>query len=311
MSVAPEASPDAPARRRVHTMVLVAVLAAVGVLVVYWLFVRTELGRQIDELAYEGRDVVRPRATQASERLLRSVSRSSLAFFGAALVVIALARRRVRLAAGVVVAIGGSIVTTEILKHTLTRPVTEQPTSIPFNSYPSGHATIGISLALGLVFVTAHHWRWLASIGAAIVAVAFGTGVLTTGWHRPSDALGAFLVALAWFSAVAAVLVAWRGRGDPARLHSDVVEERANIVVTTLVGLLLAGALAFALLLTLQAGEVRTVPYSLEYIAVCVAIDLAGVGAVAVMHLLLRDVALDPPAAARVPFDPDDVPAWS
>ena len=45
---------------------------------VVWLFVGTELGRQVDELAYEGRDVVRPRATQATERLLRSVSRSSL-----------------------------------------------------------------------------------------------------------------------------------------------------------------------------------------------------------------------------------------
>jgi hypothetical protein len=225
--------------------------------------------------------------------------------------VIALARHRVRLAAGVIVAVGGSILTTEVLKHTLTRPVTEQPTSIPFNSYPSGHATIGISLALGLVLVTAHHWRWLASIGAAIVAVAFGTGVLTTGWHRPSDALGAFLVALAWFSAVAAVLVAWRGRGDPARLRADRLEEKANLVVTVLVGLLLAGALAFALVLTLQAGEVRTVPYSLEYIVVCIGIDLAGVGVVAVMHLLLRDIALDPPAAARTPADPDAVPAWS
>jgi membrane-associated phospholipid phosphatase len=305
------AAPDALARRRVRTMAVVAVLAAIGVLVLYVLAVRTGLGRELDELAYEGRSVVRPRATRATERLLRSISRSSLAFLGSALFLVALARDRVRLAFAVVVAIGGSILTTEVLKWVLERPITEQPTSIPFNSYPSGHATIGMALALGLVVVVAHHWRWLASIGAAVMATAVGTGVLTSGWHRPSDALGAFLVTLAWFSAVTAVLVAWRGRGDPGRLHRDAIEERSNPAVTAAAALLLVAALAAALFLTLRAGEVRTVPYSLEYIAMCVGIDIAGVGVVAVMHLLLRDVSLDPPPLARMPRDPDDVPAWS
>ena len=53
-----------------------------------------------------------------------------------------------------------------------------------------------MSLALGLVIVVAHHWRWLAAIGAAVIAVLFGTGVLVTGWHRPSDVFGAYLVSL-------------------------------------------------------------------------------------------------------------------
>jgi membrane-associated phospholipid phosphatase len=281
------------------------------VLVVYAVFVRTSLGREIDELAYEGRSVVRPRATQATDRLLRSISNSSLAFCGAAFVVVALARRRWRLAGAIVVAIGGSVVTSEVLKDVLWRPATDPPSSIPFNSYPSGHATVGMALALGLVLVVTHHWRWLASIVAAVIAAAFGTGVLTTGWHRPSDALGAFLVCLAWFSAVSAVLVAWRGRGDSARLRADMIEERANPLVTAAVAVLLLGALAFALLLTLQAGEIRTVPYSFEYVAVCLLIDALGVGVVAVLHLLLRDVALDPPPEARIPYRPGDVPAWS
>jgi hypothetical protein len=117
-------------------------------------------------------------------------------------------------------------------------------------------------------------------------------------------------VCLAWFSAVSAVLVMWRGRGDPRRLQRDTIEERANPVVTAFVALLLLGALVAALLLTLQEGEVRTVPYSLEYLALCVVIDGLAVGVVAVFHLLLRDVALDPPATARAPYDPADVPAW-
>jgi membrane-associated phospholipid phosphatase len=290
-------------------MALVAALAALGVLVVYVLAIRTGVGRELDELAYEGRSVVRPRATAATDRLLRTISNTSLAFVGSALVVIALARRRVRLAGAVVVAIGGSVLTSELLKEALYRPVTDQPTSIPFNSYPSGHATVGMALALGFVLVVAHHWRWLASIVAAVIAATFGTGVLTTGWHRPSDAIGAFLVCLAWFSATTAVLVAWRGRGDPARLRADVVEERANPAVTLAVAVLLVAALGTALLLTLQEGEVRTVPYSFEFLAVCLLIDGLGVGVVAVFHLLLRDVALDPPASARRHDDPEPVPA--
>jgi membrane-associated phospholipid phosphatase len=305
------AAPDAMARRRIAAMAVVTVLATIGVFALYAFFIRTSLGREIDQLAYEGRSVVRPRATKAAEDLLRSITNSSLAFLGSALVVIALTRQRVRLAAGVVAAVGGSILTSEFLKHVLYRPTTDEPTSIAFNSYPSGHATIGMSLALGLVLVVAHHWRWLASIVAAVIAAAFGTGVLTTGWHRPSDALGAFLVCLAWFSAVSAVLIAWRGRGDPGRLHRDVIEERANPVVTIVVSVLLFGALSAALLLTLQAGEIRTVPYSFEYFATCLAISAVAVGVVAIVHLLLRDVSLDPPPAAREVFDPADVPAWN
>jgi membrane-associated phospholipid phosphatase len=311
MPAAVPAAPDALARRRARTMAVVAVLAAVGVIAFYVFFIRTALGREIDELAYEGRSVVRPKATQATDRLLRTISNASLAFIGSAYVVVCLARHRVRLAAAVVVAIGGSVVSSEVLKKLLYRPATEPPSSIPFNSYPSGHATVGMALALGFVLVVAHHWRWLASIVAAVVATAFGTGVLTTGWHRPSDALGAFLVCLAWFSAVCAVLVAWRGRGDPERLHADVVEERASPAVTAAVAVLVLAALATALLLTLQAGEIRTVPYSFEYVAVCLVIDALGVGVVAVFHLLLRDVALDPPPWARARYDPADVPAWS
>jgi hypothetical protein len=101
----------------------------------------------------------------------------------------------------------------------------------------------------------------------------------------------------------------WRGRGDPGRLHRDVIEERASPAVTAAVAVLVLAALATALLLTLQAGEIRTVPYSLEYVAVALVIDALGVGVVAILHLLLRDVALDPPPAARVPDDADEVPA--
>jgi membrane-associated phospholipid phosphatase len=294
---------DDVARRRVRTLVIVAILCAAGVLLVYLLAVHTHGGRELDQVAYEGRSVVRPRATQASERLLRTISRTSLALLGGALVLTALLRRRPRLALAVAVALGGAVVTTEVLKRWIfDRPVDPTVSGIPENSFPSGHATIGMSLALGLVVVVVHHWRWLAAIGAAFVATAFGTGVLTTGWHRPSDVVGAYLVSLAWYSFTMALLVRWRGPGDPQRLHEDVIEERAGPLFTMLVGALVLAALVVVLVASLDADGLRTVPYSRDYVLATLGIDVLGVAVVATFHLLMRDVSPDPRSAvvARV-----------
>ena len=156
-----------------------------------------------------------------------------------------------------------------------------------------------MSLALGLVVVVAHRWRWLASIAAALVAALFGTAVLTSGWHRPSDTVAAFLVSLAWYCGLMAVLVARRGRGDPERLRGDAIEERASPAVTALVGALLVGALSVGLVVSLRAEGLHTVRYSLRYVVVSGLIDLAGVGVVAVFHLLMRNVSPDPPPGSR------------
>ncbi len=287
---------DDVARRKIQMFVVVGVLCIVGVVLVDALAVHTHWGRVLDEVAYAGRSVAKPSATNASERLLNTITRTSLALLGGALILTALLRRRPRLALAVGVALGGAVVTTEVLKRwILDRPADPTIEGIPGNSYPSGHATIGMSLALGLVIVVAHHWRWLAAIGASVVAVLFGTGVLTTGWHRPSDVFGAYLVSLAWFSFVMAFLVRWRGRGDPRRLHEDVVEERAGPALTVLVGALLLAAFVVVLVSSLDADGLRTVPYSRDYVLATLLIDVAGVAVVATYHLLMRDVSPDTP----------------
>ena len=88
-------------------------------------------------------------------------------------------------------------------------------------TYPSGHATIGTSLALSLLLVASSRWRpWLA-VAAGCMSATFATGVLFAGWHRPSDALGA----LAWsgfcMSVAAAVAVRMRGRSRPVIAHPE------------------------------------------------------------------------------------------
>jgi PAP2 superfamily len=104
-------------------------------------------------------------------------------------------------------------------------------------SYPSGHATIGTSLALSLILVSSSRWRpWLA-VAAGCLSATFATAVLFAGWHRPSDALGA----LAWsglcMTMAAAFAVRLGGRPRPATAHAS----RA-VFGSVASGMLVAGA---------------------------------------------------------------------
>ncbi|MGW2402190.1 phosphatase PAP2 family protein [Kitasatospora sp. NPDC001664] len=62
-------------------------------------------------------------------------------------------------------------------------------------SFPSGHVAIAAALALGLALVTPERQRpHVAAAGALWVAVTAGA-VQALYWHRPSDVLGAVLLA--------------------------------------------------------------------------------------------------------------------
>lgn len=290
---------DRLARRRATLLVITAVLCGVALLAIYVLFVRTRWGQHLDDLAYQGRDATRTRAGRRSERLLRSVTVSSLAMLTLAFMLVSLARRRWRLALAVVVAIGGAIVTTELLKHIVfVRPVYPGIGGFDLNSYPSGHATIGTSLALALVMVSPQRWRWFAGIVAVFITAAFGFGVLVTGWHRPSDVLGAYCVALGWFSAVTAVLLMWRGSGRHE--VSARIEDRATPIVEAVAGLLVLGALAGVFVAGLDVGQASGVDLRFAYVAAVGAIDALGILTVAWYFGAIKDCSLDAPPPARL-----------
>ncbi|MER5890546.1 phosphatase PAP2 family protein [Streptomyces sp. NPDC001941] len=68
-------------------------------------------------------------------------------------------------------------------------------------SFPSGHVAITAALALGFVAVASPRLRGgVAALGALWVAVAAGA-VQALYWHRPSDVLGAVLLACACYAA--------------------------------------------------------------------------------------------------------------
>ncbi len=117
-------------------------------------------------------------------------------------VVVALARRRWALALGLLVMIPGAIITSELLKPLLEAPrpafgVTATPLHAQ-GSWPSGHATAAVILAMACLLASPGRWRPCVAVGGTLFSLAVIYAVLTLGWHYPSDVLGGILVASVW-----------------------------------------------------------------------------------------------------------------
>lgn len=285
----------------VRRLAIVSIASAIAVLILYLVAVRTTAGQEFDDIAFSGRDVEDPEITRATNEVLHSVTRLTLFVATAGLVLLALLRRRLRLALAVGGAVAGSVVTTEVLKlHILTRPVLDDVDGITINSYPSGHATIAMALGLGLVMVTPHHRRWMAAGVAVAFASLFGVGVLATGWHRPSDSIGAALVCTAVFCAVTAMLIAWRGSGEVTVEGVERWLHGRSLAVVAAVVTLVTG---YALFETLRADSLTTVEFAGAYLLVAVIILAFAACVVAGYTGALRSVSLDPPSADDVTAD--------
>jgi hypothetical protein len=187
-----------------------AAAAALGVALVYLLAVRTAEGRRLDDAA-KGDLREGSRAFEETSDLLDTISVSSLATLGVAIMAVALLRGRPRLALGAGAILLGANLTTQYLKAELGRPGTFGPDG---GSYPSGHVTVAMSLAMALVLVVPPALRPVATLVGAAYAVGVGVAVIALDWHRPSDVVGAYLVTVAWAALVAAVLAAGPGAGE-------------------------------------------------------------------------------------------------
>lgn len=137
--------------------------------------------------------------------------------------------------------------------------------------------------------VSTSRTRRVATVAAMIVATAFGTAVLASGWHRPSDSIGAYGVALVWFCLGNAVLVTT----DPAHLGApgtasvnDRPPSRGLLVVLAAV---LVVFLSAELWRSLDADGLRTVAYVPLYIGSCVVIDVVGIVVVYLFAALTGD----------------------
>ena len=173
-------------------------------------------------------------------------------------VVVAILRGRVWLTLAIVAILLGASVTTELLKPLLdVHRAYALPGAPSSGSWPSGHATAAMSLALCCILAAPSRFRpALAVIGAAF-AVGVSYSFLTLEWHYPTDVLGGFLVAGIWaLLGMAAVWTAYGHRPADARSRARRVGMTRSQAFGPIVLVILALVMLVVLLLVAQSHDV-------------------------------------------------------
>jgi membrane-associated phospholipid phosphatase len=202
-------------------LLLGALICAVLLIVSYFILVDTPLGHQFDDDAVLARESLGRKAIRLDSDILNLVGRRTLLLAAVVTLVIAVVRRCSFVGVIAVAGFGSAVVGAELLKNvfiwrTLVPKDALLESGFQTNTYPSGHTTFVTSVALGLLLVSPSRWRPLLAVAGGCICATIATGVLFTGLHRPSDALGA----LAWsglcMSVAAALVIRLRGRARPA-----------------------------------------------------------------------------------------------
>jgi membrane-associated phospholipid phosphatase len=168
-------------------------------------------------------------------------------------VLIALARGRPRVAITVGTIMLAANETTQLLKPLLIGPRdTVMSNPIPNASWPSGHATAVMSLALCAVIAVPARRRPVVAAVMSGFAIAVCYSFLELGWHYPSDVLGGFLVAATWTLLGAAGLSLYEAR-QPSAAQAESGSDRPAFSIgealTPAAVLLAAGAVLAGLIL--------------------------------------------------------------
>lgn len=162
-------------------------------------------------------------------------------------ITVALVRGRVWVTLAIIAILLGANVTTELLKPLLDVHRSYSPPGAPSaGSWPSGHATAAMSLALCCILAAPARFRPATAALGATFAVAVSYSFLALEWHYPTDVLGGYLVASIWtLLGMAAVWIAYaheaRRVGRPARsARPTTAEAFAPVVLVVLAVLMLA-----------------------------------------------------------------------
>ena len=209
---------------RVRTLFLAGTIVCYLLLISFYVvLVGTDWGHQLDDDAFLGRGAVSRQVIRLDAALLIRISSGTIMTAAVVLLLISVVRRRALVGLLAIAGFFMAVVGAEILKdfvfpwRALVSDDARLGKYLEGNTYPSGHATIAIAFVLSLLMVSPTRWRpWLAAIGGTISSI-FTAGVLFTGWHRASDALGA----LAWsglcMNLAAAAAVRLRGESALAK----------------------------------------------------------------------------------------------
>lgn len=212
-------------------------LTGIAVFAFFYCFaVRTFSGQRLENSAL---DAATP--AHGNPLLLSLVSVPGLIIVTVLLVALALLQRRMDAALRAALALILCNVATQVLKyHLLARP--DFGGRLLHNTFPSGHTTAYLSVALATILVVPARWRAIASTLGALVTTIVVIDLLGYGWHRLSDIVGAAALVLTVLTLVLLTVPVRR----PALARPILAQPISRIF-------LLAGAIAIALaaLLTL------------------------------------------------------------
>ena len=144
--------------------------------------------------------LARPAIDSLAHGLLAVLSPAPTVLIAAALVTVALVRRRPRIAVAIPFVILAAVVTADVLKPLLgsTRGGFVAPGAVGWSSWPSGHAAAAMAVALCALLVAPARLRPAVAVAGAIFSTAVAFALLTLAWHMPSDIVGGFLIAGLW-----------------------------------------------------------------------------------------------------------------
>ena len=160
-----------------------------------------------------------PHVDTAANALLEVLSPLPLAVWGLALVFYALSRGRRREALAVALVIALAPLSADMLKPLLAHAHARAGTvHIGPASWPSGHSTAALALALCATLLAPARARLYVAVAGGMFALAVGCALLIRAWHMPSDVLGGYLMAALWTALMVAGLRAaerrWPARGS-------------------------------------------------------------------------------------------------
>jgi membrane-associated phospholipid phosphatase len=161
----------------------------------------------------------RPRVHDAMVALVHLADPLPYVVAGAALIGWALKRGLPQRAGAVAVLLVVTGACTQALKHLLAQPRFEAwlgTNQIGEASWPSGHSTAAMTLALCAVLVAPAALRPAVAVLGGALAAGIGYAVLVLAWHFPSDVLGGFLMAGTWTAFAVAALRAVEPRRERA-----------------------------------------------------------------------------------------------
>jgi membrane-associated phospholipid phosphatase len=229
-------------RTKTGALWALAIVCVGALAITYLLFVRTYHGQRLDQGAFDGHALASGHARSAADHLLTTISVASLALALVVLMAQAAIRRRVGLSLVAGAVIIGAVLTTEILKHWLLSRPELVPTTLYRNSFPSGHATVAFSVGVAATLVVPPRLRRSTAILAVLYGGGIGVAVVAAGWHRPSDVVGAFLVATAWAAGVVAFAA---GRDEQAYLRTETTWPDGTLALRYLLAGIALAALGF------------------------------------------------------------------